>query len=46
LVRFDGHVRLLEPLHPGATCGALVVVFDDDEDARAEAARLSESDLA
>jgi hypothetical protein len=32
----------LATLHPGATCRALVVIFDDDEDARADGARLSE----
>jgi hypothetical protein len=42
----DGKVRLLEPLHPGATCRALVVIFDDEEDARADGARLSEAALA
>ena len=46
LIDHDGHVRLLEPLHPGASCRALVVIFDDDEDARADGARLSEAALA
>ena len=46
LIDRDGHVRLLEPLHPGASCRALVVIFDDDEDARADGARLSEAALA
>ena len=46
LIDRDGQVRLLEPVHPGATCRALVVIFDDDEDARADGARLSEAVLA
>ena len=36
LIDRDGQVRLLEPVHPGATCRALVVIFDDDEDVRAD----------
>lgn len=45
LIDRDGHVRVLEPLHPGAGCRALVVIFDD-EDARADGARLSEAAVA
>ena len=46
LIDRDGQVRLLEPVHPGATCRALVVIFDGDEDVRADGARLSEAALA
>ena len=47
LIDRDGQVRLLEPLHPGASCRALVVIFDDDdEEPRADGARLSEAALA
>ena len=45
LIDRDGQVRLLEPVHPGATCRALVVIFDD-EDARVDGARLSDTALA
>jgi hypothetical protein len=45
LIDGDGQVRLLEPLRPGASCRALVVIFDD-EDVRADGARLSEAALA
>jgi hypothetical protein len=46
LIDRDGHVKLLEPVHPGAPCRALVVIFDGDEDARADGASLSEAALA